>query len=179
MLTTWLASTSWFNTVTNYPPAISFAINHNATGTLKDMTANLKNSQGFAMNIIKSAFSMECELYKSIDITHPVTGRGAVNLTKFKPVACTLELIDNTICAAERKALLNTTNKLHNAAGNVYYNDKCTGAVWEAYSTFNLTLKVIVLLMCAGHLRMVFMVLGMAWWSPDIDSACGLQLAWA
>ncbi|KAG2090213.1 uncharacterized protein F5147DRAFT_28591 [Suillus discolor] len=146
-----LAPFSWFNTVTNYPPVISFAINHNATGSLKDTTANLKNGQGFAVNIIseafvenanasgvdaspefdewalsgltkekcvqirasrvkESAFSMECELYKSIDITHPVTGehnstlilahvkyfhvrkdmltsRGAVDLTKFKPVA--------------------------------------------------------------------------------------------
>ncbi|KAG1798279.1 uncharacterized protein HD556DRAFT_1440619 [Suillus plorans] len=117
MLTTWLASASWFNTVTNYPPVISFAINHNAMGSLKDTTTNLKNGQRFAVNIIskafienanataidappnfdewalsgltkekcihvqirasrvkESAFSMECELYKSIDITYPVTG---------------------------------------------------------------------------------------------------------
>ncbi|KAG1740288.1 hypothetical protein EDB19DRAFT_1708614 [Suillus lakei] len=137
--------------VTNYPPVISFACNHNALGRLKDTTTNLKNSQGFTVNIIsepfienanataidappdfdewtisgltkekcvqikasrvkESAFSMECELYKSIDITHPVTGehnstlilahvkyihvrkdmltdRGAIDLTKFKPVA--------------------------------------------------------------------------------------------
>ncbi|KAG2091226.1 uncharacterized protein F5147DRAFT_643259 [Suillus discolor] len=145
-----LAPFSWFNTVMNYPPVISFAINHNATGSLKDTTANLKNGQGFAVNIISKAFienanstavdappkfdewalsgltkekcirvqiralrvkeSMECKLYKPIDITHPVTGehnstlilahvkyfhvrkdmltsRGAVDLTKFKPVA--------------------------------------------------------------------------------------------
>lgn len=31
--------------------------------------------------------------------------------------------------AADRHALLTATNKLRNAAGNVYYNDKCTGAV--------------------------------------------------
>jgi 1-pyrroline-5-carboxylate dehydrogenase len=31
--------------------------------------------------------------------------------------------------AADRQALLTATNKLRNAAGNVYYNDKCTGAV--------------------------------------------------
>jgi 1-pyrroline-5-carboxylate dehydrogenase len=31
--------------------------------------------------------------------------------------------------AAERKALLTATNRLRNAAGNVYYNEKCTGAV--------------------------------------------------
>ncbi|KAG1815376.1 hypothetical protein EV424DRAFT_1412429, partial [Suillus variegatus] len=42
--------------VTNYPPAISFAINQNATGSLKDTTANLKNGQGFAVNIISEAF---------------------------------------------------------------------------------------------------------------------------
>jgi 1-pyrroline-5-carboxylate dehydrogenase len=31
--------------------------------------------------------------------------------------------------AADRKALLLATNKLRHAAGNVYYNEKCTGAV--------------------------------------------------
>ena len=31
--------------------------------------------------------------------------------------------------AADRSALLTATNKLRNAAGNVYYNEKCTGAV--------------------------------------------------
>ncbi|KAG0703932.1 Aldehyde/histidinol dehydrogenase [Suillus ampliporus] len=49
----------------------------------------------------------------------------------------TLELIDNTspyaltgsIFAGDRKALIVATNKLRNAAGNVYYNEKCTGAV--------------------------------------------------
>jgi len=64
-----------------------------------------------ASRVKESAFSMECELYKTIDITHPVTGeqnstlilahvryihvrkdmlteRGVVDLTKFKPVAC-------------------------------------------------------------------------------------------
>ncbi|KAG1740313.1 hypothetical protein EDB19DRAFT_1708975 [Suillus lakei] len=146
-----LAPFSWFSTVTNYPPIISFACNDSAPGRLKDTTTNLKNSQGFTVNIIsepfvenanataidaplgfdewtisgltkekcvqikasrvkESAFSMECELYKSIDITHPVTGehsstlilahvkyihvrkdmltdRGVIDLTKFKPVA--------------------------------------------------------------------------------------------
>ncbi|EMD40391.1 delta-1-pyrroline-5-carboxylate dehydrogenase [Gelatoporia subvermispora B] len=49
----------------------------------------------------------------------------------------TLELIDTTtsyaltgsIFAQDRRALLQATNKLRNAAGNVYYNEKCTGAV--------------------------------------------------
>ncbi|KAF8076834.1 delta-1-pyrroline-5-carboxylate dehydrogenase [Lyophyllum atratum] len=49
----------------------------------------------------------------------------------------TLDLIDSTtqyaltgaIFAAERKALLTATNRLRNSAGNVYYNEKCTGAV--------------------------------------------------
>ncbi|KAF9238798.1 Aldehyde/histidinol dehydrogenase [Melanogaster broomeanus] len=49
----------------------------------------------------------------------------------------TLELIDTTsvyaltgaIFATDRKALITATNKLRNAAGNVYYNEKCTGAV--------------------------------------------------
>ncbi|KAG1830338.1 hypothetical protein EV424DRAFT_1315656, partial [Suillus variegatus] len=49
----------------------------------------------------------------------------------------TLELIENTspyaltgsIFAAERKAFLTATNKLRNVAGNVYCNEKCTGAV--------------------------------------------------
>lgn len=31
--------------------------------------------------------------------------------------------------ASDRKALIQATNKLRNAAGNVYYNEKCTGAV--------------------------------------------------
>ncbi|KAG1854974.1 hypothetical protein DFJ58DRAFT_372743 [Suillus subalutaceus] len=163
-----LAPYSWFNTVTTYPPIISFACNNNALGGLKDTAVNVMNSQGFSVNIVsepfiesanataidsppgfdewslsgltkekcvcvrlcdtiyalttsvqvqikasrvkESAFSMECELYKSIDITHPVTGehtstlilahvkyihvrkdmltqRGVIDLTKFKPVA--------------------------------------------------------------------------------------------
>ncbi|KAG1854970.1 hypothetical protein DFJ58DRAFT_727722 [Suillus subalutaceus] len=146
-----LAPYSWFNTVTTYPPIISFACNNNALGGLKDTAVNVMNSQGFSVNIVsepfiesanataidsppgfdewslsgltmekcvqikasrvkESAFSMECELYKSIDITHRVTGehtstlilahvkyihvrkdmltqRGVIDLTKFKPVA--------------------------------------------------------------------------------------------
>ncbi|KAF9651197.1 delta-1-pyrroline-5-carboxylate dehydrogenase [Thelephora ganbajun] len=49
----------------------------------------------------------------------------------------TLDLIDSTsqyaltgsIFASNRKVLVETTNRLRNAAGNVYYNEKCTGAV--------------------------------------------------
>ncbi|KAF8908366.1 delta-1-pyrroline-5-carboxylate dehydrogenase [Mucidula mucida] len=49
----------------------------------------------------------------------------------------TIELIDETseygltgaIFASDRKALIKADNKLRNAAGNVYYNEKCTGAV--------------------------------------------------
>ncbi|KIK64598.1 hypothetical protein GYMLUDRAFT_39635 [Collybiopsis luxurians FD-317 M1] len=49
----------------------------------------------------------------------------------------TLQLIDTSteygltgsIFASERKALITGTNALRNAAGNVYYNEKCTGAV--------------------------------------------------
>ncbi|KAJ2920840.1 hypothetical protein H1R20_g16254, partial [Candolleomyces eurysporus] len=49
----------------------------------------------------------------------------------------TLELIDTTtdyaltgaIFSSDRKALVAATNRLRNAAGNVYYNEKCTGAV--------------------------------------------------
>ncbi|KAK0432822.1 delta-1-pyrroline-5-carboxylate dehydrogenase [Desarmillaria tabescens] len=49
----------------------------------------------------------------------------------------TLDLIDETteygltgsIFASDRKALIKADNKLRNAAGNVYYNEKCTGAV--------------------------------------------------
>ncbi|KAF9527997.1 delta-1-pyrroline-5-carboxylate dehydrogenase [Crepidotus variabilis] len=49
----------------------------------------------------------------------------------------TLELVDSateyaltgSIFASDRKALIHATNKLRNAAGNVYYNEKCTGAV--------------------------------------------------
>lgn len=31
--------------------------------------------------------------------------------------------------SSDRKALLLATNRLRNASGNVYYNEKCTGAV--------------------------------------------------
>jgi 1-pyrroline-5-carboxylate dehydrogenase len=31
--------------------------------------------------------------------------------------------------STDRKALITATNRLRNAAGNVYYNEKCTGAV--------------------------------------------------
>ncbi|KAF5333143.1 hypothetical protein D9611_002810 [Ephemerocybe angulata] len=49
----------------------------------------------------------------------------------------TLELIDTTtdyaltgsIFSADRNILIKATNRLRNAAGNVYYNEKCTGAV--------------------------------------------------
>ncbi|KAJ3862375.1 delta-1-pyrroline-5-carboxylate dehydrogenase [Lentinula novae-zelandiae] len=49
----------------------------------------------------------------------------------------TLELVDTStgygltgsIFASERKALITATNTLRNAAGNVYYNEKCTGAI--------------------------------------------------
>ncbi|KAJ3753065.1 delta-1-pyrroline-5-carboxylate dehydrogenase [Lentinula raphanica] len=49
----------------------------------------------------------------------------------------TLQLVDTSteygltgsIFASERKALITATNTLRNAAGNVYYNEKCTGAV--------------------------------------------------
>ncbi|KAI0053814.1 delta-1-pyrroline-5-carboxylate dehydrogenase [Auriscalpium vulgare] len=49
----------------------------------------------------------------------------------------TLDLVDTTsdyaltgaIFASERAALLRATTRLRNAAGNVYYNEKCTGAV--------------------------------------------------
>ncbi|CAL1700066.1 unnamed protein product [Somion occarium] len=49
----------------------------------------------------------------------------------------TLELIDTStaygltgsIFASDRKALIHASAKLRNAAGNVYYNEKCTGAV--------------------------------------------------
>ncbi|KAG2052468.1 hypothetical protein BDR06DRAFT_1022056 [Suillus hirtellus] len=49
----------------------------------------------------------------------------------------TLELFDNTshdaltssILSADRKALLTATDKLCNVASDVYYNEKCTGAI--------------------------------------------------
>ncbi|KAL1747273.1 Aldehyde/histidinol dehydrogenase [Schizophyllum fasciatum] len=49
----------------------------------------------------------------------------------------TLDLIDTTsqygltgaIFATDRVALIKASNRLRNAAGNVYYNEKCTGAV--------------------------------------------------
>ncbi|CAA7259329.1 unnamed protein product [Cyclocybe aegerita] len=49
----------------------------------------------------------------------------------------TLDIVDETtdyaltgaIFARDRSALIAATNRLRNAAGNVYYNEKCTGAV--------------------------------------------------
>lgn len=40
-----------------------------------------------------------------------------------------LRLLPYSRFASDRKALVYATNKLRNAAGNVYYNEKCTGAV--------------------------------------------------
>jgi len=37
--------------------------------------------------------------------------------------------LTGSIFASDRSALIFATNKLRNAAGNVYYNEKCTGAV--------------------------------------------------
>ncbi|OAX37564.1 hypothetical protein K503DRAFT_226770 [Rhizopogon vinicolor AM-OR11-026] len=75
------------------------------SGLTKEKCVQVKASR-----VKESAFSMECELYKTIDITHPVTGehsstlilahvkyihirndmlaeRGGVDITKLKPVA--------------------------------------------------------------------------------------------
>ncbi|KAJ8580326.1 hypothetical protein M405DRAFT_753393 [Rhizopogon salebrosus TDB-379] len=75
------------------------------SGLTKEKCVQVKASR-----VKESAFSMECELYKTVDITHPVTGehsstlilahikyihvrkdmlteRGGVDITKFKPVA--------------------------------------------------------------------------------------------
>ncbi|KAG1806377.1 uncharacterized protein HD556DRAFT_1302867 [Suillus plorans] len=49
---TCLASISLFNTFMNYPPIILFTCNHSTPGRIKDTIANLKNSQGFTVDII-------------------------------------------------------------------------------------------------------------------------------
>lgn len=41
---------------------------------------------------------------------------------------CTAYLLLSSSFASERQALIQATNKLRYAAGNVYYNEKCTGA---------------------------------------------------
>ncbi|OCB91211.1 delta-1-pyrroline-5-carboxylate dehydrogenase [Sanghuangporus baumii] len=54
-----------------------------------------------------------------------------------KDFDATLDLVDSTsiygltgsIFASDRSTLLRAANRLRNAAGNVYYNEKCTGAV--------------------------------------------------
>ncbi|KAH8118806.1 delta-1-pyrroline-5-carboxylate dehydrogenase [Phellopilus nigrolimitatus] len=54
-----------------------------------------------------------------------------------KDFDATLDLVDSStpygltgsIFASDRRALLRATDRLRNAAGNVYYNEKCTGAV--------------------------------------------------
>ena len=45
----------------------------------------------------------------------------------FVPAYITFSLYSSF--ASERQALIQATNKLRHAAGNVYYNEKCTGAV--------------------------------------------------
>jgi hypothetical protein len=52
-------------------------------------------------------------------------------LSLFHPKSQSIQLIiyDRRSFSSSRAALLTATNKLRNAAGNVYYNEKCTGAV--------------------------------------------------
>ncbi|KAG2369753.1 Aldehyde/histidinol dehydrogenase [Suillus spraguei] len=49
----------------------------------------------------------------------------------FGPVITVMVFVQkrSLIFATDRKALLTATNKLRNAAGNIYYNEKCTGTV--------------------------------------------------
>jgi 1-pyrroline-5-carboxylate dehydrogenase len=42
---------------------------------------------------------------------------------------CASYLLVSSSFSSERQALIQATNKLRHAAGNVYYNEKCTGAV--------------------------------------------------
>ena len=44
------------------------------------------------------------------------------------PSSCLLTFYGSSF-ASDRSALVHATNRLRNASGNVYYNDKCTGAV--------------------------------------------------
>ncbi|KAI6033646.1 hypothetical protein PISMIDRAFT_689209 [Pisolithus microcarpus 441] len=112
--------------VTNNPPLVPFCCRN--VPQVKDTPTNVRNGLGFTVNIIsepfvenanihvkaplvkESAFSMECELFQAIDITHPVSGqittttilahikyihvrndvlneRGVVDITKYKPIA--------------------------------------------------------------------------------------------
>ncbi|KAI6011124.1 hypothetical protein EDC04DRAFT_2905670 [Pisolithus marmoratus] len=109
-----LAPFSWFNMVTHNPPLVSFCCSN--TPRLKDTPTNVKNGLGFTVNIIsepfvenanapsihvkaprvkESAFSMECELFQAIDITHPyihvrkdvLNERGVIDIAKYKPIA--------------------------------------------------------------------------------------------
>ena len=42
---------------------------------------------------------------------------------------CIIYLLVCSSFASDRQALIQATNRLRHVAGNVYYNDKCTGAV--------------------------------------------------
>ncbi|PAV21401.1 delta-1-pyrroline-5-carboxylate dehydrogenase [Pyrrhoderma noxium] len=75
---------------------------------------------------------------KSVTLVEEIFGPVlTVYVFEDKDFDATLDLIDNTtaygltgsIFSSDRSALLKATNKLRNAAGNVYYNEKCTGAV--------------------------------------------------
>ncbi len=48
---------------------------------------------------------------------------------RFVPLCTVAYLLVWSSFASERQALIQATNKLRHAAGNVYYNEKCTGAV--------------------------------------------------
>ncbi|KAI9460406.1 hypothetical protein HD554DRAFT_2197018 [Boletus coccyginus] len=50
-----LAPFSWFNMVTSSPPIVSFSCS-NGPARIKDTTNNVKNSQGFTVNIISEPF---------------------------------------------------------------------------------------------------------------------------
>jgi hypothetical protein len=49
-------------------------------------------------------------------------------LSCFFPQAAGTDIFERSF-SQDRAALVRATNKLRNASGNVYYNDKCTGAV--------------------------------------------------
>lgn len=64
-----------------------------------------------------------------IDTTTQYGLTGAMYVSYLSPAMRTNSLLSLFSFASDRKALITATNALRNAAGNVYYNEKCTGAV--------------------------------------------------
>jgi 1-pyrroline-5-carboxylate dehydrogenase len=63
-----------------------------------------------------------------IDSTTEYALTGSMSVLSYLHLLCGFSYFVVNRFATDRKALILATNKLRNSAGNVYYNEKCTGA---------------------------------------------------